>query len=37
MIQKTDPDVGNRKYYFDRDFKDYENGFGFADKEMFLG
>jgi hypothetical protein len=37
LIQKTDPDVGNRKYYFDRDLNDYENGFGFADKEMFLG
>ena len=37
LIQKTDPDVGNNKFYFNRGWQDYEHGFGFANKEMFLG
>ena len=37
LIQKTDPFVGNRKHYFERSFKEYEQGFGQTGKEYFLG
>ena len=37
LIQKTNPDVGNRKYYFDRGFQYYEKGFGFSAFEFFIG
>lgn len=37
LIQKTNPFVGNRKYYFDRSFKEYEEGFGYSSMEYWAG
>ena len=37
LIQRKNPLSGNSKNYFERIFKDYEEGFGFVEKEMFLG
>ena len=37
LVQKTDPDVGNPKHYFDRPFKYFKDGFGYPNKEFWLG
>ena len=37
LVQKTDPDVGNPKHYFDRPFKYFKDGFGYPYKEFWLG
>lgn len=37
MIQKTDGDISNRQYYFDRTFKDYKDGYGFIASEYWIG
>ena len=37
LIQKTDPEVGNPRYYFNRPFKYFRDGFGYPNKEFWLG
>ena len=36
-IQKTDPEVGNPKHYFNRPFHYFKDGFGYPNKEFWLG
>lgn len=37
LIQRRDPEAGNNVLYFNRELKEFTNGFGFLEKEMFLG
>ena len=37
LIQKRSPITGNNRNYFDRGNNEYVDGFGFVEKEMFLG
>ena len=37
LIQKTNPDAMNRRRYFKRNMRQYEEGFGFNAREMFIG
>ena len=37
LIQKTDPYVGNPQHYFNRPFDHYRDGFGYPNKEFWLG
>jgi len=37
LIQQRNPRSGNNKIYFNRLFKEYRDGFGFTEKEFFLG
>ena len=37
LVQKTDPDSGNKQEYFYRNMKDYISGFGRNQREMFIG
>ena len=37
LIQKRDPDVGNPKHYFDRPFNYFKDGFGYPNRELWLG
>ena len=37
LIQKTDPEVGNPKHYFNRPFQYFKDGFGYPNKEFWLG
>ena len=37
LIQQRNPSSGNNKKYFQRQFKEYEEGFGFVEKELFIG
>jgi len=37
LIQKTDPDGGNKRLFFQRPMKEYENGFGSTSRDYFIG
>ena len=37
LIQKTDPDGGNKRLFFQRPMKEYENGFGSTSRDYFMG
>ena len=37
LIQKRDPDVGSPKHYFDRPFHHFKDGFGYPNREFWLG
>ena len=37
LIQKTNPSVGNPKHYFNRPFTYFKDGFGYPNKEFWLG
>jgi len=37
LIQKTDPELGNSPYYFNRPFDSFEDGFGYPSKEFWIG
>ena len=37
LIQKRDPDVGNPRHYFDRPFNYFKDGFGYPNRELWLG
>ena len=37
LIQKRAPFIGNSRNYFERGYNEYVKGFGFVEKEMFLG
>jgi hypothetical protein len=37
LAQKTDPEVGNPKHYFNRPFQYFNKGFGYPNKEFWLG
>ena len=37
LIQRRNPFSGNNRNYFERGIRAYEEGFGFVQKEMFLG
>ena len=37
MIQKTDPDSGNRKFYFHQTAQRYKHGFGVTTREYWIG
>lgn len=37
LIQKTSPEAMNRNYYFKRNIDQYAKGFGFTNREYFIG
>ena len=37
LVQSTNPNVGNKRSYFTRTMTQYEKGFGYTSREIFVG